>query len=327
MKAIVIENGGSLSWSTVPDPVIRGDEVLVKVEYAGVNRADLLQREGKYPPPPGCPEWPGLEISGRIAAIGKDVSACAGWKTGDKVCALLGGGGYAEYAAVKYDMLMPVPAGCSMIEAAAMPEAFATAYLNLVIEGGIKAGDVVLMNAGSSGLASVVIPMAKAMGAYVITTITNEAKRPIVEKTGADLIVNTNTESIAGVLKRFEAEGRPVGIAIDCVGGEIVGQCLPHLAYMAKWIVIATLAGDIAPIDMRMLYVRNVRLVGSTLRSKPEAFKADLLSKLVREIWPKAEDGQIRPAICAVIPIERAEEAHALLYARKGTGKIVLKVD
>ena len=327
MKAIVIQEDKSLSWSDVPDPRIQPDEVLVKVNCAAVNRADLMQREGNYPPPPGCPDWPGLEISGTIVKLGKQAAAESAWKEGDKVCALLGGGGYAQYAAVRYDMLMPVPEHVTMEEAAAMPEAFATAYLNLFIEGGLKEGDVFLMHAGASGLASVVIPMAKAFGATVITTIIDESKRDIVAKTGADVIINTQREDIVEVLKKYESAGTPVSLAIDCLGGEIMGRCLPHLAYMAKWIMIATLAGDFTQIDMRKLYVKNVRIVGSTLRSKPPQMKADILKSLVDKVLKKVSAGEIRPAICSVLPITQAEQAHSLLYENKSTGKVVLKVE
>lgn len=326
MKAILIKEDKSLRWENVSDPVITPSQVLVKVAYAAVNRADLMQREGCYPPPPGCPEWPGLEVSGTIVKVGAGAEA-AGAKVGDRVCALLGGGGYAEYVAVRYDMTMPVPDGCSMEEASAMPEAFATAYLNLFIEGGLKPGDVFLMHAGASGLASVVIPMAKAFGAYVITTIIDEKKRAVVAKTGADRIVNTKTEDIVSVLRALDEEGRPVRLAIDCLGGEVMGKCLPYLGYMAKWIMIATLAGDFTEIDMRKLYVRNVRIVGSTLRSKPEDTKADILRALVRDVWPKVSAGEIRPAIFRTLPITDAEAAHALLYENKSAGKVVLKVE
>lgn len=326
MKAILIHADKSLHWENVPDPVLRPEEVLVKIEYAALNRADLMQREGNYPPPPGCPEWMGLEISGTIAKITPEAAAKSNWKVGDAVCALLGGGGYAEYVAVRYDMLMPVPKNCSLVEAAAMPEAFATAYLNLFLEGNLQAGDVFLMHAGASGLASVVIPMAKAFGAYVITTIIDEEKREVVAKTGADRIVNTRTEDITTVLQELDAQGRPVRLAIDCLGGEIMGKCLPYLGYMAKWIMIATLAGDFTTIDMRKLYVRNVRIIGSTLRSKPEPVKAQILRALVENVWEKVAEGKIRPAIFRVLPITQAEEAHALLYENKSTGKVVLKV-
>lgn len=326
MKAIVIQKDKSLVWQDVPDPVLHDDEVLIKVSYAAVNRADLMQREGNYPPPAGCPEWPGLEVSGEVVAVGKIAAEKSAWKAGDKVCALLGGGGYAEYVAVKYDMVMPVPENCSMEEAAAMPEAFATAYLNLFVEGGLKKGDVFLMHAGASGLASVVIPMAKAFGAYVITTIIDENKRQIVAKTGADLIVNTDQEDIVQVLHEFDEKGTPVNLAIDCLGGKIMGECLPYMGYMSKWIMIATLAGDLTEIDMRKLYVRNVRIVGSTLRSKPPHRKAEILQKLVSEVWEKVSSGEIRPAIYAVLPITEAEKAHSLLYQNQSAGKVVLKV-
>ena len=171
MKAILVNDDRSLRWDNVPDPVLGNDDCLVKIEAAALNRADLMQREGDYPPPAGCPEWMGLEIAGTIVEIADGAKEKSNWKIGDKVCALLGGGGYAQYANVKYDMLMPVPKNCSMVEAAAIPEALATAYLNLFIEGGIKAGNTLLMNAGASGLASVIIPMAKAFGVRVITTV------------------------------------------------------------------------------------------------------------------------------------------------------------
>ncbi len=326
MKAIVICKDRSLAWQEVADPILQEEEVLIKVAYAAVNRADLMQREGNYPPPKGCPEWPGLEVSGTIVKMGKIAAEKSGRKAGDKVCALLGGGGYAEYASVPYDMVMPVPENCSMEEAAALPEAFATAYLNLFLEGGLKKGDILLMHAGASGLASVVIPMAKAFGAYVITTIIDENKREIVAKTGADLIVNTKKEDIVQILREFDAKGTPVNLTIDCLGGEIMGECLPYMGYMSKWIMIATLAGDFTRIDMRKLYVRNVRIVGSTLRSKPPHRKAEILQKLVGEVWEKVSSGEVRPAIYAVLPITEAEKAHALLYENQSAGKVVLKV-
>ena len=325
MKVVLADKNKNLLIKEVPTPKIGEEEVLIKVAYAAVNRADLMQREGTYPPPPGCPEWLGLEVSGVIMEAGAK-AAEDGAVPGAKVCALLGGGGYAEYVAVRYDMTMPVPTGCTLAEAAAMPEAFATAYLNLFIEGGLKRGDVFLMHAGASGLASVVIPMAKAFGAYVVTTIIDGDKRAIVAKTGADRIVNTKTEDIVKVLTELDEAGTPVSLAIDCLGGEVAGKCLPHLAYMAKWIMIATLAGDLTSVDMRKLYVRNVRFVGSTLRSKPEDTKAEILRLLVRNVWEKVSSGEIRPAIFRILPIERAEEAHALLQEGKSAGKVVLEV-
>ena len=184
MKAILVNDDKSLRWDDVPNPVIKSDEVLVEIHAAALNRADLMQREGDYPPPPGCPEWMGLEITGVIVEMGDVAKANSNWKIGDKVCALLGGGGYAEYVAVKYDMLMPVPQNCTMVEAAAIPEAFATAYLNMFIEGGIKEGNTLLVTGGNSGLSSVIIPMARAFGIRTITTVRNSEKAKAIAGKG-----------------------------------------------------------------------------------------------------------------------------------------------
>ena len=326
MKATLVTKDNHLVWSDVPDPVIKDDEVLVEIHAAALNRADLMQREGNYPPPDGCPEWMGLEIAGKIVALGKDVSKLSSWKEGDSVCALLGGGGYAEYAAVKYDMLMPVPKNCSMVEAAAMPEAFATAYLNLFIEGKIEKGNTLLMNAGASGLASVIIPMAKAYGIRVITTIIDDSKIEQIKKLGADVIVNTEKQDISAVLKEELEKGHPVDVAIDCLGGDIMGKCLHFMSHGGRWIMIATLAGDMTTVDLRNVYVRNVRIIGSTLRSRTPKVKAQILAELVKNVWSKVESGEVKPTIYKVLPILQAEEAHDILYRGENTGKVVLTV-
>ena len=327
MKAILVQDDRSLIWSDVPNPVVGKEDVLVKIEATAVNRADLMQREGDYPPPPGCPEWMGLEIAGTIVEVGEEAAQKSDWKVGDKVCALLGGGGYAQYANVKYDMLMPVPENCSVIEAAAMPEAFATAYLNLFIEGKLQAGDTLLMNAGASGLASVVIPMAKAFGARVITTVRNSAQAAAIVNVGADIIVDTSKEDIVEALKAQLAEGHSVDVAIDCLGGEVMGKCIHYLKHGARWIMIAALAGQLTQIDLKNIYVRNVRIIGSTLRSRTPAVKAQILASLVRDVWPKVSSGEVRPTICKVLPITQAEEAQALLYNEKNVGKVVMTVE
>lgn len=326
MKAILVDEQKRLHWSDVPDPVVRPDEVLVRIEAAGVNRADLMQREGDYPPPPGCPEWMGLEVAGTVVEMGAEAAAQSSWKAGDKVCALLGGGGYAQYVSVRHDMLMPVPEGCTMEEAAAMPEAFATAYLNLFIEGGIRAGDTLLITGGSSGLASVVIPLAKAFGVRVITTVRSARKAEAIRHLNADIVVNTAQESLADVLQTQLAAGTPVDVAIDCLGGAAVGECLRYLRHGARWIMIAALAGQNTEVDLKNVYVRNVRLIGSTLRSRAPEVKAQILRSLVGEVWPKVAAGQVRPTVTAVLPIEQAEAAHELLYKSESCGKVVLTV-
>ena len=326
MKAILVNDDRSLRWDNVPNPIIKPEEVLVEIHAAALNRADLMQREGDYPPPAGCPEWMGLEIAGVITQMGDEAKAKSNWKIGDKVCALLGGGGYAEFVAVKYDMLMPVPENCSMIEAAAIPEAFATAYLNLFIEGGIKEGNTLLMNAGASGLASVIIPMAKAFGVRVITTVLTEEIADSIKHLNADRVVVTTKEDISEVLKEELENGHGVDVAIDCLGGEIMGKCIHYLTHGARWIMIAALAGQKTEIDLKNIYVRNVRIIGSTLRSRTPETKAFILSELVKNVFPKIETGEVKPTIHAVLPIEEAEAAHDILYKGQNVGKVVLTV-
>ena len=326
MKAILVNDDRSLRWDEVENPVIKSEEVLVEIHCAALNRADLMQREGDYPPPAGCPEWMGLEVAGTIIEMGDEAKAASTWNLGDKVCALLGGGGYAEYVAVKYDMLMPVPKNCSMVEAAAIPEAFATAYLNLFIEGNIKAGNTLLMNAGASGLASVIIPMAKAFGVRVITTVLTEEIANSIKHLNADRVVVTTKEDISLVLKEEFENGHGVDVAIDCLGGEIMGKCIHYLTHGARWIMIAALAGQKAEIDLKNIYVRNVRIIGSTLRSRTPEVKAQILASLVRDVFPKIETGEVKPTIHAVLPITEAEAAHDILYKGQNVGKVVLTI-
>ncbi len=324
MKAIVINKlDQSLSYTEVENPVLHDGEVIIEVHAAALNRADLLQREGSYPPPPGCPEWPGLEVAGVIKEVSPEVTK---WKVGDKVCALLGGGGYAEYVAVPQEMVMPIPKGLSYVEASAIPEVYMTAYLNLFYVGNAKKGETLLMNAGASGLASAVIPMAKAFGLRVITTVLGEEKVKEVAYLNADRVVDTTKEDIAEVLKEEEANGHPVNIAIDCLGGEALGRCLKNVARGCRWIQIATLAGDISAIDFRNVYVRNIKIIGSTLRSKTPEEKGMLLNELVEKTWEKFESGEMKLKIYKTFPIERADDAHQVLYRGENIGKVVLVV-
>lgn len=327
MKAILIKEDRSLRWEDVPDPVLGQEDCLIKIEAAALNRADLMQREGDYPPPSGCPEWMGLEIAGTIIEMSEGARQKSSYKIGDKVCALLGGGGYAQYANVKYDMLMPIPQNCSVIEAAAMPEAFATAYLNLFMEGELKPGNTLLMNAGASGLASVVIPMAKAFGARVITTVLTDEIAGSIRHLHADRIVVSAREDIAEVLKEELEAGHGVDVAIDCLGGEVMGKCVHYLKHGARWIMIAALAGQRAEIDLKNIYVRNVRIIGSTLRSRSPQVKAQILAELVQNVWPKVSKGEVKPTIYKVLPITQAEAAQEILYRGENVGKVVLTVE
>ncbi|MBR4863236.1 MAG: NAD(P)H-quinone oxidoreductase [Oscillospiraceae bacterium] len=324
MKAMLIKENQRLQWCDVADPVIKDDEVLVKIYAAALNRADLLQREGKYPSPPGCPEWMGLEVAGKIVEVGKNVT---NWKVGDRVCALLGGGGYAEYVAVKYDMLMPIPKGLSMEEASALPEAYATSYLNLFIEGQLQAGQTAFVPAGASGLASVAIPMAKAFGARVITSVLSDEIAEKIKNLGADVIINSSTTDVASVLAQEEQNGTPVSVSMDCLSGETLGKSLPYMARGGYWVVISTLAGIETTVQLRPLLTKGLHLVGSMLRNRTPEFKAFILSELVGKVWPKIESGAIRPSVYKVLPMAEAEAAHDILYRSENIGKVVLRVE
>ena len=326
MKAVLVNEDRSLKWAEVPDPILGQMDCRIQIQAAALNRADLMQREGDYPPPPGCPPWMGLEVAGTIVVMGEGARDASSWQTGDRVCALLGGGGYAQYVCARYDMLMPVPRGCSMEEAAALPEAFATAYLNLSLEGGMQAGDTVLITGGNSGLASVMIPLARAFGARVITTVRTPEKAARIAPLQAHRVIVTSLESLEEALRQEAEAGHPVNVAIDCLGGETMGRCLPFLAHGARWIMIAALAGQRSGIDLKTIYVKNIRIIGSTLRSRTPAFKAELLKKLVKEVWPLVEAGRVRPTIHRILPITQAEAAQEILYRGENVGKVVLQV-
>lgn len=326
MFAMTNGNDGHLHWSRVTDPVIADDQVLLEVCCAGVNRADLLQRAGSYPPPPGWPDWFGLEASGRIVRVGKEVEKAGVWHVGDRAMALLGGGGYAEYVAAPAGVLMPIPKGVSMVEAAAMPEVFGAAYLFLFDEGKIQPGETLLMQAGASGLASVVIPMAKSFGCRVITTVLNAELVEKIRHLHADLVVNTGAQKLSEVMRAELEAGRGVDVAIDCLGGEMAGECLPYMSVCGRWINIATLAGDLTTVDLRTMYARRLRIIGTNLRSRTPEQKSAMLKEMVARIWPKVENGEIRPTIWREFPISQAEEAQDMMQRGKSVGKMVLRV-
>ena len=301
MKAIVIDQARRLVWSEVPDPVRQPDEIVIDIRAAAVNRADLMQRAGNYPPPPGWPAWPGLEVAGTVA----EAPPASRWRVGDRVCALLGGGGYAERVALPADMALPIPAGLDWNAAAAIPEVWATATLNLVIEAGMKAGDTVFIQAG----------------AKVVTTVGTEEKGAFVKTLGADIVVNRKTDAIGPVL-----EAHPVDIALDCVGGPRMGEHVAKLAPWGRWIVIAALAGARTEIDLVALYRQRIRIIGSTLRSRTSAMKADILRRMEAELWEAFAAGTLRSVIYRTLPVTAAADAHAILERNENIGKVVLTV-
>ncbi|MBU4461281.1 MAG: NAD(P)H-quinone oxidoreductase [Verrucomicrobia bacterium] len=318
MRAVLVNEGQSLVWTEVPDPVPKAGELLVDVHAAALNRADLLQRAGTYPPPPGWPEWMGLEVAGVVIEAPVD----GRWRAGDKVCALLGGGGYAERVAVPANMAMRVPEGLSMVEAAAIPEAFATSYLNLCIEGGMKAGDTVLIQAGASGLGIAAIQLVKALGGTVMTTVSTDRKAAFVRSLGADIVINRTVDDLGAAM-----DEHPADVALDCISGPGLGPCIEKMAIGGRWIVIATLGGTMTELNMNTFFRRGLKLIGSTLRSRPPEMKAEILADLERTLWPSFSSGVLRPVIYKTLPITEAEEAHAILQRRENIGKVVLTVN
>ncbi len=323
MKAVLVENN-KLVLSEVEKPQPKKGELLIKIYAAALNRADLLQRDGKYPSPAGWPQWPGLEIAGVVESIGEDTE-CQ-FKVGDKVCALLGGGGYAEYICVPYGMVMPMPKNLTFEQAATLPEAYATAYLNLYIEGHLKPGQTAFVPAGASGIASVAIPMAKALGSRVITSVLSDEIAEKIKHLGADVIINSVTQDVSEVLKNEAENGNPVSVALDCLSGESLGKSLPYMAEGGYWIVISTLAGVETTVNARALLQKGVHLVGSMLRKRSVEEKTEILSKLVEVVWPKIESGEMVPSIYEVLPLEKADEAVRILEASNHIGKVVLSV-
>jgi NADPH2:quinone reductase len=315
MHAMLVDASKKLVWSEVPEPEPRAHEVLIEIHAVALNRADLMQRAGEYPSPPDWPEWMGLEVAGII------LKAPAGsrWRIGDKVCALLGGGGYAEKVAVPADLALPVPPGLSMAEAAAIPEAFTTSYLNLCLEGRMKAGDTVLIQAGASGLGMAAIQLAKGLGATVITTVGSEEKAHFVRTLGADIIVNRKTADLGAVMDKH-----PVDIALDCVVGAGMGAQVEKMARGGRWIVIATLAGARTEIDLNVFFRKGLKLIGSTLRSRSSAMKAEILSELETTLWGKFSSGDIKSIVYKTLPMAKAEEAHGILEKQQNLGKVVL---
>lgn len=317
MNAMLIDAGGRLAKTVVPDPVRREGEVLIEVHAAAVNRADLMQCDGNYPPPPGWPEWPGLEVAGVVL----ETPDSSRFRPGDRVCALLGGGGYAEKIAVPEGMVLPAPDGLSMEEAAAVPEVFATSYLNFVIEAGMKAGDTVFVQAGASGLGIAAIQLAKCAGCQVVTTVGTPEKAAFVRALGADVVVNHRTDDLGAAL-----DANPPDIVLDCVGGSEFGALFTKMAMRGRWIQIAALGGARSEISLDTVFRKNLRLIGSTLRSRTNEMKREVLRSLEREYWPKFASGAIRPVIFRILPLEEAAGAHGILRRRENIGKVVLRV-
>jgi putative PIG3 family NAD(P)H quinone oxidoreductase len=328
MRAIVVRTpGGSdaLETAEVPDPVPGPGEVLVDVAAAGVNRADLLQRAGHYPPPPGAPAWPGLEVSGVVAALGPGVALPddGGWRVGQKVAALLAGGGYAERVAVPAGQLLPVPSSVALVDAAALPEAACTAWANLVGTGGLRAGQTVLVQGGSGGVGSVAVQIAAALGARVIATAGSAERALRCVQLGAELGIDHRADDVVGAV--LEAtDGRGVDVVLDVLGAGGLAANLAMLATGGRLVVIGLQRGARAEIDLGLLLARRLTVAGTTLRSRPAAEKAAIVAAVRANVWPMLDDGRLRPVVHARLSLDRAGDAHRLLESGTVFGKILL---
>ena len=322
MRVIEITEAGApevLKLAERARPVPRHGEILIKVAYAGVNRPDALQRAGAYAPPKGASDLPGLEASGEVAAIGAGVSE---WAVGDKVCALLPGGGYAEYVTTPAAHALPVPKGMSLKEAACLPETFFTVWTNVFQRGGLKAGERFLVHGGSSGIGTTAIQLASAFGARVFTTVGNEDKANACRALGAERVMNYRNEDFVEVLK---AEGG-ANLILDMVGGEYIPRNIRALADDGRLVQIAFLTGPKVELNFAQIMARRLTLTGSTLRPQSELAKAKIADELRAQVWPLLDMGRVVPVMDQEFALEDAAKAHARMEGSTHIGKIVLKV-
>jgi putative PIG3 family NAD(P)H quinone oxidoreductase len=304
----------------VPEPA--AGEVLVRVAAAGVNRPDVMQRQGRYPPPPGASDIPGLEIAGDIVALGAGVSEM---KIGDRVTALLPGGGYAEYAVASAPLCLPIPEGLSMVEAAALPETFFTVWTNLFDRGACKAGETVLIHGGTSGIGTTAIQLAAAWGTRVFATAGTDEKARACERFGAARGIDYRTEDFVEVI-REETAGRGVDVILDMIGGSYLARNLEAAAVEGRLVVISLIGGARAEINLLTIMSKRLTLTGSTLRARTVEQKAAVAEAVYRNVWPLLSAGRVRPIIHATFPLAEASEAHRLMETSQHIGKIVLTI-
>lgn len=325
MTAIEIATPGGpevLRPTSRPVPAPGPGEILVKVAVAGVNRPDVIQRKGLYPPPPGASDIPGLEIAGIVAAIGEGVVR---FRPGERVCALVSGGGYAEYCLAPEGQALPVPAGLDDIAAAAIPENWFTVWSNLIDRGRLAAGETILIHGGSSGIGTAAIQLAVWRGARVIVTAGSVEKCQACLALGAERAINYKTEDFVQVVKEATG-GKGVNVVLDMVGGDYIAKNIGLLAEDGRLVFIAFLNGPQAQVNFQAVMVRRLTITGSTLRPRPIGFKAAIAGALQREIWPALADGRIKPVIDSVLPLADAAEAHRRMEASNHIGKILLKI-
>ncbi len=338
MRAVTVPVPGgpeALVLAEVPDPVPAADEVLLEVVAAGVNRADLLQREGHYPPPPGAPAYLGLEVSGRVVAVGADVT---GWSVGDEACALLSGGGYAARVAVPAGQLLPIPAGVSLVDAAALPEVACTVWSNVFMTAGLAPGQWLLVHGGSSGIGTMAIQLAKAAGAHVAVTAGSAEKLEVCHSLGAEVLVNYREEDFVAAVRAATA-GDVVGVAspvggrrggpgadviLDNMGAKYLARNVEALAAYGRLVVIGLQGGTRAELDLGLVLRKRAAVIATSLRARPADEKATIVAAVRDHVWPLVESGVVRPIVHARYPLAEVAEAHRLLAASTHIGKVLL---
>lgn len=324
MRAITIPQPGgpdALIWAEVPDPEPGPGEVIVDVRAAGVNRADLLQRQGHYPPPPGAPEYPGLECSGVVSAIGPEVT---GWAIGQQVCALLTGGGYAQRVAVPAGQLLPVPAGVDLVDAAALPEVACTVWSNLVPVGRLHPGDTLLVHGGGSGIGTFAIQFGAALGATILATA-RATKHPRLRELGAAHTIDYREQDFVEEVRRA-TDGHGADVILDIMGASYLGRNVAALATGGRLVVIGLQGGRKAELDLGALLTKRASISATTLRARPLTEKAEIVRGVRDEVWPLIEAGRIRPVVDRRLPMTEVAEAHRLVESNDHVGKVLLTV-
>jgi putative PIG3 family NAD(P)H quinone oxidoreductase len=308
-----------LQWTEVPDPVPGHNEVLIDVHASAVNRADLLQRQGFYPPPPGGPPYPGLECSGRIAVLGEGV---VGWSVGDEVCALLGGGGYAERALAPVGQLLPIPGGVGLLDAAGLPEVACTVWSNIVNLARLKPGETILIHGGGSGIGTFAIQLTKALGAKPVTTA-RAAKHAALKELGAEHTIDYPTEDFVAAVKEM-TNGRGVDIILDIIGAAYLARNLDALAANGRLAIIGLQGGRTGELDLGAMLHKRASITATSLRVRPLAEKAGIVAGVREQVWPLIEKGAVRPVVDRAIPMSDAAQAHRIVEASEHLGKVLL---
>ncbi len=323
MRAITIPEPGdadSLVLDEVPDPEVTAGHVLIDVAAAGVNRADVMQRLGHYPPPPGASEYPGLEVSGTVAALGEGVED---WQVGDEVCALIDGGGYAERVVAPAEQLLPVPRGVSLVDAAGLPEVTCTVWSNVFLVANIQPGQVLLVHGGSSGIGTMAIQLGKAVGAHVAVTAGSQAKLDVCRDLGAEFLVNYREEDFVERIREL-TKGHGADVILDNMGAKYLARNVDALATEGRLVVIGMQGGTKAELDLGVLLRKRGAVIATSLRARPPEEKAAICASVVEHVWPLVADGSVRTLVHVTLPLEEAREGHRIMEASDHVGKIVL---